>query len=96
MARLVFSAADALLGLVASPFAVAELAFVPFLPLAADDVSWRTSSSTRCMSAGNVVISPDRRSESAWFWIVVGQLLELAFREWRRASWILRGRCANQ
>jgi len=65
------------------------------LPLLDDDeanapvaaaVSRRTSSSTRRMSVGNVVTSPDRSNDSACACIVDGQLAGCASREWRNCS----------
>ena len=88
-APLVFLVLSALLLLLPPPFvAVDDLPFA----LDVDDVDgWlsRTSSSTRRRSAGKVVTSPERRRFRAWFCTAVGQLEELEFRAWRRASWIL-------
>lgn len=38
------------------------------------------------------MISPERRRESAWDWMVVGQLVGDVWRVWRSVSWILKQR----
>ncbi len=91
--------------LVVSPPGGAGVPFVDFLPFTSAEVplvaeepgggaravSCRTSSITRRRRAGKVVASPERRRDKAWFCTAVGQLVGCAFREWRRASWILEG-----